>query len=108
MTTSSFKANDSVGVPALFLPHRSPSSGGKVEQILEVQAVDPPNPRSWFLGKDEVVDGQSDHTHYECAAHLAMRRWQTPYDDTNRSSVSSHTNISNSSIGASHFTLLFA
>ncbi|KAJ7595035.1 ribonuclease H2, subunit B [Mycena floridula] len=39
------------GLPALFVPHGS-------DQILEVQAVDPVNPRSWFIGQNVVADGK--------------------------------------------------
>ncbi|KAI8993018.1 ribonuclease H2, subunit B [Trametes punicea] len=39
------------GIHSLFLPHETPQSSS----ILEVQAVTPPNPRSWFM-KEEVVD----------------------------------------------------
>ena len=41
------------GVPSLFLPYTSPSTG-KVS-VLEVQTVAPPNERSWFMSEGEVL-----------------------------------------------------
>ncbi|KAG5720048.1 Ribonuclease H2 subunit B [Termitomyces sp. T112] len=44
------------GIPCLFLPsHESISGKGK---ILEVQAVSPPDSRSWFLGEEVFSDGK--------------------------------------------------
>ncbi|KZT70988.1 hypothetical protein DAEQUDRAFT_688381 [Daedalea quercina L-15889] len=45
------------GLSALFLPHELPDKS--VSVMLEVQAVAPPNPRSWFMPEGEVLkDGQ--------------------------------------------------
>ncbi|EED81696.1 predicted protein [Postia placenta Mad-698-R] len=45
------------GIPALFLPSRDPTYG--TTSILEVQAIAPPNRRSWLLPAGEVLsDGQ--------------------------------------------------
>ena len=46
------------GVPALFLPVEAKDNVGEMSsQILEVQAVNPVNPRSWFI-EDEVISGE--------------------------------------------------
>ncbi|KAJ7163611.1 ribonuclease H2, subunit B [Mycena crocata] len=47
------------GLPSLFLPY-SPQSNdeSKRDAVLEVQAVAPTNPRSWFIGQEVVSDGQ--------------------------------------------------
>ncbi|KAI0329441.1 hypothetical protein GY45DRAFT_1325065 [Cubamyces sp. BRFM 1775] len=42
------------GIPALFLPHETPTTS----TILEVQAVSPPNRRSWFMEEEVVEDGK--------------------------------------------------
>ncbi|THH21340.1 hypothetical protein EW146_g201 [Bondarzewia mesenterica] len=45
------------GIPSLFLPYRSSKTGRATQwEILEVQRVSPPNPRSWFFSDDEVVE----------------------------------------------------
>ncbi|TBU33816.1 ribonuclease H2, subunit B [Dichomitus squalens] len=44
------------GIPSLFLPYGIP--GEQESTILEVQAVEPPNPRSWFLREEVVEDGK--------------------------------------------------
>ena len=43
------------GVPSLFLPYEDIASGKSV--LLEVQAVSPPNRRSWFIA-EEVFEGE--------------------------------------------------
>ncbi|KAJ7602260.1 ribonuclease H2, subunit B [Roridomyces roridus] len=43
------------GVPSLFLPY---SLQNERDAILEVQAVSPANPRSWFVGQEVVADGK--------------------------------------------------
>jgi hypothetical protein len=47
------------GIPSLFLPYAKPStsSSSHTHEILEIQAVTPPNPRSWFSGNSEVISG---------------------------------------------------
>ncbi|CAK5281794.1 unnamed protein product [Mycena citricolor] len=45
------------GLPCLFLPS-STSAEGTNQTILELQAVSPPNERSWFIGQDVVADGK--------------------------------------------------
>ena len=47
------------GIPSLFLPYESDRAncGTRKSSILEVQAVAPPNARSWFIG-EEVVAGE--------------------------------------------------
>ncbi|KAJ4483219.1 ribonuclease H2, subunit B [Lentinula aciculospora] len=42
------------GLPTLFLPHQTPSNS----TISELQAVDPTNSRSWFIGNEVVSDGR--------------------------------------------------
>ncbi|KAI0745770.1 ribonuclease H2, subunit B [Earliella scabrosa] len=44
------------GIPALFLPYELPEDGSSV--ILEVQAVCPPNKRSWFMRSEVLEDGK--------------------------------------------------
>lgn len=44
------------GIPSLFLPHEQPD--GAKSLLLEVQAVAPPHPRSWFLREEVVEDGK--------------------------------------------------
>ncbi|KAH7888527.1 ribonuclease H2, subunit B [Phlebopus sp. FC_14] len=47
------------GIASLFLPHQTDASGGKrTSKILEVQAVAPPNARSWFMGDEVISDGK--------------------------------------------------
>ncbi|KAG9316403.1 ribonuclease H2, subunit B [Chiua virens] len=51
------------GIPSLFLAHEpnpnaSDTDGKCVSKILEVQAVEPPNARSWFIGDEVVSDGK--------------------------------------------------
>lgn len=50
-----------VGIPSLFAPYEKNSSESGPSAcksgILEVQAVTPPNPRSWFLDNAEVLAG---------------------------------------------------
>ncbi|KAG8854032.1 hypothetical protein FRB91_004140 [Serendipita sp. 411] len=43
-------------LPALFLPFSSESSVDREEQILEVQAVNPPASRSWFTDDNTVLE----------------------------------------------------
>ncbi|KAI0775716.1 ribonuclease H2, subunit B [Trametes elegans] len=42
------------GIPSLFVPHETPQTS----TILEIQAVTPPNRRSWFLQEEIVEDGK--------------------------------------------------
>ncbi|KAH9949549.1 ribonuclease H2, subunit B [Amylocystis lapponica] len=42
------------GMPSLFLPYLSSKTGSS--SILEVQAVAPPNPRSWFMTEGEIIE----------------------------------------------------
>ncbi|KAM5531576.1 hypothetical protein V8D89_014745 [Ganoderma adspersum] len=44
------------GTPSLFLPYDQPD--GAKSLLLEVQAVSPPNPRSWFVSEEVVEDGK--------------------------------------------------
>ncbi|TFK54172.1 hypothetical protein OE88DRAFT_1675650 [Heliocybe sulcata] len=45
------------GVPSLFLPYPQQLNGSAATwSILEVQAVSPPNERSWFLGEGQVIE----------------------------------------------------
>ncbi|KAI1794130.1 ribonuclease H2, subunit B [Ganoderma leucocontextum] len=44
------------GIPSLFLPYEQPD--GVKTSLLEVQAVAPPNPRSWFVHEEVVEDGK--------------------------------------------------
>ncbi|KIK92834.1 hypothetical protein PAXRUDRAFT_829595 [Paxillus rubicundulus Ve08.2h10] len=49
------------GIASLFLAHEpetSESDGVRISKILEVQAVAPPNARSWFIGDEVVSDGK--------------------------------------------------
>ncbi|KAL6310361.1 ribonuclease H2, subunit B [Sparassis latifolia] len=43
------------GIPSLFLPYQTPDDSKS--SLLEVQAVSPPNPRSWFMSHGEILDG---------------------------------------------------
>lgn len=45
-----------LGVPSLFLPSKRRDAGDSLDTILEVHAIAPPNPRSWFLG-EQVIEG---------------------------------------------------
>lgn len=50
----------SLGLPALFLPSYVRGdllTPRDTTQILEIQAVDPPASRSWFLDNDSIVEG---------------------------------------------------
>ncbi|KAJ3762825.1 ribonuclease H2, subunit B [Lentinula raphanica] len=42
------------GLPALFFPHQTPSTS----TICELQAIEPINQRSWFIGDEVVADGK--------------------------------------------------
>ncbi|KAI0780054.1 ribonuclease H2, subunit B [Fomes fomentarius] len=44
------------GIPALFLPCELLNDGNGA--ILEIQAISPPNKRSWFMGDEVVEDGK--------------------------------------------------
>ncbi|KAG6831699.1 hypothetical protein H0H92_008342 [Tricholoma furcatifolium] len=44
------------GLPCLFLP--STNAVSKRSKILEVQAVSPPDSRSWFMGEEVISDGK--------------------------------------------------
>ncbi|RPD59858.1 hypothetical protein L227DRAFT_653766 [Lentinus tigrinus ALCF2SS1-6] len=44
------------GVPSLYLPYEMPQEGKSL--ILELQAVSPPNQRSWFMSNEVVEDGK--------------------------------------------------
>ncbi|GLB37612.1 putative ydr279p protein family (RNase H2 complex component) [Lyophyllum shimeji] len=49
------------GIPSLFLPYDTPSDASlpcAQRGILEVQAISPPDPRSWFLDEDVISDGK--------------------------------------------------
>ncbi|KAF7361700.1 hypothetical protein MVEN_00513600 [Mycena venus] len=47
------------GLASLFLPyHPQGNDGSRRDAILEVQAVAPTNPRSWFIGQEVVADGK--------------------------------------------------
>ncbi|KAF8070633.1 ribonuclease H2, subunit B [Lyophyllum atratum] len=49
------------GLPSLFLPSETPSNASlpyTQSRILEVQAVSPPDSRSWFLDEEVVADGK--------------------------------------------------
>lgn len=47
------------GLPSLFLPFTSSGGNGEeISKILEIQAVSPPEERSWMLG-DRVIAGMS-------------------------------------------------
>ncbi|KIJ67963.1 hypothetical protein HYDPIDRAFT_107506 [Hydnomerulius pinastri MD-312] len=48
------------GIASLFLPHQASiiGDGKQTSKILEVQAVAPPNSRSWFMGDEVVSDGK--------------------------------------------------
>ncbi|KII92761.1 hypothetical protein PLICRDRAFT_51117 [Plicaturopsis crispa FD-325 SS-3] len=43
------------GVPSLFLPYRNKQQS---VTVLEVQAITPPNARSWFMGNEVIADGK--------------------------------------------------
>lgn len=45
-----------LGVPSLFLPSKRRDTDDAPDIILEVHAIAPPNPRSWFVG-EEVIEG---------------------------------------------------
>lgn len=66
-----------LGIPALFLPYELPEDGSSV--ILEVQAVCPPNKRSWFM-RSEVLEGTCNTSvDWQHSSHL--NRWQAPCHD---------------------------
>ncbi|KAL0956384.1 hypothetical protein HGRIS_002531 [Hohenbuehelia grisea] len=46
------------GIPCLFLLHKSGNTSSPKEAILEVQMIDPPNSRSWFVGEEVIKDGK--------------------------------------------------
>ena len=68
------------GVPTLFLPYEHPNEGRST--ILEVQAVSPPNARSWFLS-EEVLQGEWSWSGDHRDSNLPKARWQTPNYDPN-------------------------
>ncbi|KAF8813795.1 hypothetical protein BYT27DRAFT_7180561 [Phlegmacium glaucopus] len=46
-------------LPSLFLPFESSGADGEeISKILEIQAVSPPEERSWMLGKRVIADGK--------------------------------------------------
>lgn len=48
-----------IGLPSLFLPFESSGANGEeISKILEIQAVSPPEERSWMLG-ERVIAGMS-------------------------------------------------
>ena len=48
-----------IGLPSLFLPFESSGADGEeISKILEIQAVSPPEERSWMLG-ERVIAGMS-------------------------------------------------
>ena len=48
-----------IGLPSLFLPFESSGANGEeISKILEIQAVSPPEERSWTLG-ERVIAGMS-------------------------------------------------
>lgn len=85
------------GIPSLFLPYapQTSASNKATTAILEVQAVVPPNARSWFFG-DEVVAGECAHTlaHHSILIFTFSRR-KAPRHDPHRPRVVAHPNPPN-------------
>lgn len=80
----------SIGLPSLFLPFESSGENGEeMSKFLEIQAVSPPEERSWMLG-ERVIAGMS----YRQASFSYITfscRWKIVDDDTDRSYVPSPT-----------------
>ena len=51
-----WRAQRNIGVPSLFLPNKRRDTDDPLDTILEVHAIAPQNPRSWFMG-EQVIEG---------------------------------------------------
>jgi len=79
------------GFPCLFLPlEKLPSTLNQSNTLLEIQAICPPEERSWIVG-EECIAGESNPPALTFPTELnVQRRWKVVNDDTNGSSVPSH------------------
>jgi hypothetical protein len=98
---------DLTGIPALFLPvENSDESGDATSQILEIQAVDPVNSRSWFL-ENEVVSGTQRYTSglvQPLRCHVL--RWKTHAYDPGGSGLLAYIHFALHSTGNSVYIFL--
>ena len=58
--------------------------------VLEVQAVAPPNARSWFMGEN-VVSGECRRLAVNSKLEYCCCRWEAPCNDADRPTVPSDT-----------------
>ena len=74
------KAHRQLGVPSLFLPSKRRDKDDYSDAILEVHAVAPPNPRSWFMG-EQVIEGLLE-VQVSSSDAETQRRWKAAVDDS--------------------------